>query len=124
MSNNYWVSGSHNIICDVCGVRFKFGDVRKRWDGLIVCHKDFEQDHPQKYLRVRETGQAVPVIRDEPEDNFVFVCDIVSIQPRADYGTAGCATVGANFVFGSFCLMDATALPNLNFADCIIAETP
>lgn len=124
MANNYFLSGSHNIICDVCGRRFKFHQVRKRWDNLIVCEKDYELDHPQKYLRVRETGQAVPIIRDEPQDTFVNVCDIVSIQPRAEYGTAGCATVGNAFVFGSFCLMDATALPNLNFADCIIAETP
>lgn len=125
MANNYYVSGSHNIICDVCGVRFKFGDVRKRWDGLIVCHKDYEQDHPQKYLRVRETGQAVPIIRDEPVDTFQFVCDIISKQPRAEYGTAGCATVGQLQTFdGTFCLMGIAALPNLNFADCMIAETP
>lgn len=124
MSNNYFVSGQWNCICDVCGKRYKIGQMRKRWDGLLVCDQDYELDHPQKYLRVYETGQAVPIIRNEPEDQFVNVCDIVSTQPRADYGTAGCATVGQQFRFGDYCLMDASALPNMNFADCIIAETP
>lgn len=124
MSNHYFKSGQWNIICDVCGKRYKIGQVRKRWDGLIVCDQDFEQDHPQKYLRVRETGQAVPVIRDEPLDVFAFTCDLISRQPRAEYGTAGCATVGQEFQFGLFCLMGPSAYPNINFADCMIAETP
>jgi hypothetical protein len=124
MGNTYFKSGQWNVICDVCGKRYKIGEVRKRWDGLLVCNKDFEQDHPQKYLRVRETGQAVPIIRDEPLDDFREVCDLVSRLPYAAYGTAGCATVGFTFPLGNFCLMGPSAYPNMNFADCMIAETP
>jgi len=151
MANNYFVSGQWNAICDSCGKRYKIRDLRKRWDGLLVCEKDYELDHPQKYLRVRETGQAVPIIRDEPQDNFKFVCDIVSIQPLAEWGTAGCATVGQispifiqhgdsfisgigiagiaipgywSTIPGSFCYTDSVALPNYGFASCMIAETP
>lgn len=91
MPGTYFKRGSHNIICDVCGGKFKFSEVRKRWDGLIVCANDFETDHPQKYIRVRESGLAVPVIRDRPEDVFVPYCDIWTSSGRADFGTADCS---------------------------------
>ena len=73
-NNNYFKKGSYNIICDVCGVRSKANEVRKRWDGLIVCAKDWEPDHPQKYLRVPSDPKQVPFVRSEPQDTFVNIC--------------------------------------------------
>ncbi len=98
MPGTYFKSGSHNIICDVCGGKFKFHQVKKRWDGLIVCKDDFENDHPQKYIRVRESGLAVPVIRDRPEDVFVEgpVCDYITSSGLADFTVADCAVTGGN----------------------------
>jgi len=97
MPGTYFKKGSWNGLCDVCGFKFKFTELQKRWDGLIVCHKDFEQDHPQKYIRVRESGLSVPIIRDRPEDVFVGpACSIWTSSPMADFGTADCATVGGN----------------------------
>lgn len=92
MPGTYFKSGSHNIICDVCGGKFKFHQVKKRWDGLVVCKDDFENDHPQKYIRVRESGLAVPVIRDRPEDVFVGpTCTIWERTAYADLASADCA---------------------------------
>ena len=82
--------GKWSIICDVCGFTFYNTEVRKRWDNLIVCDKDFETDHPQKHLRVYPDGLPVDPIRDEPEDQFVFICDIFGRQSRANYGSADC----------------------------------
>ncbi len=87
---NYYKSGSWNTICDRCGFKFKNDELRKDWAGLMVCDKDFELDHPQKYLRVYETGQAVPWVRDEPEDVFQTVCYIYGIAAYADLGEADC----------------------------------
>ena len=91
MPGTYFKKGSHNIICDVCGGKFKFQEVQKRWDGLVVCKQDFETDHPQKYIRVRESGLAVPVIRDRPEDLFEYVCDPWTSSGYADFAEADCA---------------------------------
>lgn len=97
MPGTYFKKGSHNIICDVCGGKFKFNEVRKRWDGLIVCKDDFENDHPQKYIRVRESGLAVPEIRDRPGDVFTGpACDYWTASGLADYGTADCAVADGN----------------------------
>lgn len=96
-SNNYFKHGSWNVICDVCGVRYKSDEVRKRWDGLIVCQQDWEPDHPQKYLRVQSDPKQVLFIRTEPADVFITtVCDYWSSSPMADFGTADCAYPGGN----------------------------
>jgi len=85
----YYKSGSWNVVCDVCGWYFKSDQIKKRWDGLLVCSKDWEMDHPQKYLKVRETGMAVPFIR-EPNDEFLLVCNIITSSGYADMGVADC----------------------------------
>ena len=90
----YFSSGHWNALCDVCGFKFKSSELKKRWDGLIVCQADFEQDHPQKYLRVREDSQSVPWVRDRPADLEVNACNLWTSAAYADFGTADCARVG------------------------------
>ena len=87
----YFKSGSWNAICDVCGFKFKADQMKKRWDGLMVCEKDFEHDHPQKYLRVQEDQTSVPWVRNRPPDIFINVCSIPSSSAYADICTADCA---------------------------------
>lgn len=99
MQTNWFKSGSWNCICDVCGFKFKSDAIRKRWDGLMVCDKDYETDHPQKHIRIRETGIAVPFIR-EPNDVFLEdipppgLCTIATSSGYAGKGTAGCMQAG------------------------------
>lgn len=89
-NKNYFESGSWNVICDVCGFKFKSTQILKRWDGLMVCHEDYETDHPQKYLRVHETGESVPYIRNDPPPLFQTVCYVYAIAAYADLGEADC----------------------------------
>lgn len=88
-NSNYFASGQYNVICDVCGFKFKNTQMLKRWDGLMVCHADYETDHPQKYLRVHETGESAPYIRQDVT-SFTNVCYIFAIPAYADLGTADC----------------------------------
>ena len=92
--------GQWNALCDVCGFKFKSTDLKKRWDGLMVCHNDFEYDHPQKFLRVRERSQGLPWSRPRPEDTFVFVCTAAGATSFADVATADCAR--ADIVWPSY----------------------
>lgn len=91
IDNSSYVAGEWNLVCDVCGFRFKSGKIKKRWDGLLVCKDDWETDHPQKYIRVREDGQSVPYIRDEPADQFQYVCYIWGASAFADLAEADCS---------------------------------
>lgn len=83
-------AGKWKAICDVCGFEFYSDELRKRWDGLMVCDADFEHDHPQKYLRVRQDRISVPWVRSEPEDTFALVCYIYASQSYADISEADC----------------------------------
>lgn len=87
-----------NIVCDVCGREYKSGEMRKRWDGLVVCNLDYELDHPQKYIRVHGDPKPVPadMIRQEPSDTFVVVCTRYTQQGFAGIGVAGCMISGKN----------------------------
>lgn len=64
------VLGDYNVICDACGMKFKAKELRKRWDGYMVCPSDFEQRHPQDLIRLRPERQAVPWARPQGTDTF------------------------------------------------------
>ncbi len=53
MSSNYYKEGSFNCICDVCGQKHKAQSMKQRWDGFMVCVDDFEQRHPQDFLKAK-----------------------------------------------------------------------
>lgn len=93
MKHNYR-SGQWLAICDRCGFEFLAKDLKRDWQGLMVCSNDYELRNPQDFIRIRPEKITPPWTRPEPEDVFVQVCDMWSRQDRADYGTAGCMTVG------------------------------
>lgn len=67
----YYKPGSWNVVCDVCGFHFKAEQLKKRWDGLMVCDKDFEFRNPQDFIRIPKEHIAPPWSRPEPDDTFV-----------------------------------------------------
>lgn len=66
-----FVAGSWNAICDVCAQKYKSSEMKKRWDGLMVCPNDWEPRHPQDFLRAVPDRQAIPWARPETPDVFV-----------------------------------------------------
>ena len=66
-----YISGDYWLICDVCGFRIRRSQIRKRWDGLMVCASDWEPRHPQDFVKGRVDRMAVPIARPEPVDNFL-----------------------------------------------------
>ena len=65
---NTLAEGSWNVICDVCGFKFKACDVKKRWDGFYVCKEDFEQRHPSDFEKGFPDDQSVPYTRPDTDD--------------------------------------------------------
>lgn len=63
----------YNAICDVCGQKFKNHQLRKRWDGYMVCSEDWEARHPMDYQKIPRTEQPVPWSRPEPTEVTVSV---------------------------------------------------
>lgn len=96
MKFTWWKSGDWNAICDICGFKFKASELRKRWDGLMVCDTDWETRHPQEFIRPLPDQQKLPWTRPEGTDQFITVCTPVGRQGVAGYGVAGCAIAGLN----------------------------
>jgi hypothetical protein len=92
---NYLELGNWNGLCDSCGRKFKALDLRRRWDGLMVCAEDYEIRHPSDFLRVQREKIAVDFSRPPPtEDTFIGPsCSVSDTTGRANVGTADCARV-------------------------------
>jgi len=63
---NTYKHGQWNVLCQVCGFKYKSSDIKKRWDGLYVCEEDWEARHPADFFRGTKEDPSVPFVR--PED--------------------------------------------------------
>lgn len=76
MAGDEFILGDSNGICDVCGFKLKQSQLRKRWDGAMVCSADFETRHPQDSIKIRGERNNVKDARPEPEYRFLAVGEI------------------------------------------------
>jgi hypothetical protein len=90
----YWRTGDWNAICDVCGQKFKASQLTKRWDGLMVCHDDWEMRHQQDLIRPVKERNSVPWTRPRPNDIEVLVCTPSGTSAVAGMAIAGCMVAG------------------------------
>ena len=65
--NPGYKSGSHWSNCYSCGFAFRAEDLKLTWDNRWVCDEDWEQRHPQDFLRVLEEKVAAeqPILHDD-----------------------------------------------------------
>lgn len=98
MKKTTW-PGNWKVTCHVCGFWYPSGEIKKRWDGALVCPKDYETRHPQTLIKVRGE-RAFPsfVSKDESPDLEVLVCTISASSGYAGLAGAGCAQA-ANTTF-------------------------
>lgn len=73
---DYYKSGTYNGICDRCGSKFKFSDLKLEWDGLYVCTANgcWEPRQPQDYVKGVRDDMSVPVSR--PDQPPVYISDL------------------------------------------------
>jgi hypothetical protein len=82
-ARDYYKHGDYNAICDVCGFLYKASELRKRWDGAMVCQEDWEPRHPQEFIRSIKETNTLPFTRTESEDTFTVVGDVDSLALNA-----------------------------------------
>lgn len=71
-----FILGDSKACCDVCGFDYKQSQLRKRWDGAMVCSKDWEPRHPQDFVKARPEHNNVKDARPSPEPRFVEANEI------------------------------------------------
>lgn len=52
-----WKRGQWWAICDVCGFKFLSGQLKERWDGLMVDEACYETRHPQEFIKAVKEAQ-------------------------------------------------------------------
>jgi hypothetical protein len=98
MRNSAWISGEHLFVCDVCGFEYYSEKKLIRWDGLVVCPKDYEPRHPQDFVRAQTDSQGVNNPR--PDSTHVFldeysgVCTAETRSAIPGYAMPGCSIPG------------------------------
>ena len=83
-------SGQWNALCDRCGFKFKSSELRKDWQGLMVCDKDFERRHPQDFIKVKPETALPEWTRPKLPEEYLPICYVWSSSGYADLGTADC----------------------------------
>lgn len=95
MKKTTW-PGNWKVVCDVCGMWYPSGEVKKRWDNLIVCKKDWEMRHPQDFIRGIPDNPTPAFVRPDPPDQFLEVCWLYEMSAYADLASADCAQADNN----------------------------
>ncbi len=95
MKKTKW-PGNWKFSCHVCGMWYPSGEIKKRWDGLYVCHKDWEVKHPQLFIKVRAETAVPSYISKDGEPEYIFYCSIEGSSGYAGLAEAGCAQAGWN----------------------------
>ena len=93
----YYVAGLFNIYCMSCGRKYKSNEIRKRWDGLLVCDEDWEPRHPQDFVRgIQERSNILPFSFDNDGSVNGGACTLANSVGIAGLGVAGCMVAGQN----------------------------
>lgn len=67
---SYLKPGAWNAVCMVCGFNHKSTELRRRWDGLMVCEDDFEIRNPQDFIHM-PPEYAIPDWTSPSQDTFL-----------------------------------------------------
>lgn len=87
--------GEHWNICDVCGFAYRESELLLRWDGAVVCEKDYEERHPQTWVRgVKDDTSPDGLHRSEPTDQFTAVSHCYNRRAESGNAESGCAEAG------------------------------
>ena len=81
-----YASGKHALaVCDRCGFRYKYTEIREEWHGLRVCPECYEPKHPQlEAPRVRADAEALRNPRPDVTETSVSAADLQAYQDFVD----------------------------------------
>jgi hypothetical protein len=81
-----FASGKYALaICDRCGFRSKYTEIREEWNGSRVCRECFETKHPQlESPKVRADAEALRDARPDVTETPVSAADLQAYQDFVD----------------------------------------
>lgn len=70
--DTYYKRGDWNADCDRCAGTFKASELRREWQGYMVCRTCWEPRPPSDSIRVRG-NKPLRWTRPEPDDIYIVV---------------------------------------------------
>lgn len=67
---DFYLPGGWNMVCQVCGFKYKNTEMKLRWDNVWCCPEDWELRQPQDFVRGVKDQMAIPYSNPEPPPQF------------------------------------------------------
>ena len=87
---DYLKLGDWNARCYRCGAKFKGSQLRRTWNNLMVCQRDWEPRQPQDFVKGVIENPVPPFVRN-PEGVFLGPCTQNGTSALPDAAVADCA---------------------------------
>ncbi len=81
---DYLKLGENNVLCDICGFKYKSSDLLKTWDGYWACRPCWYPRNPQDFVRGIPDPQAPRLSRPEAADVFTAEAEALESWPSND----------------------------------------
>lgn len=96
-ANAGYQPGNHWCECQRCGFDYRASQMRKEWNGSLVCEDCYEPRHPQDFVKsVKESPSAKGIVTSE-------ISKAPTLEGGADAGDANLTlTVGLSNYYNSF----------------------
>lgn len=75
---DYLAIGDYNAICDICGAKYKASELIENYNHLMVCSKDYEEQHPADFVRPLITEALPPWTRSNTGYSSDAITEITS----------------------------------------------
>lgn len=86
-------SGEWLAVCDVCQFEYYASQLKRRWDGYMVCEKDWEPRHPLDFIKAKPERAFPTFIRKEEEPTITLTTSPIVVTATV-YDTNGNPVVG------------------------------
>jgi hypothetical protein len=80
-------SYEYNAICDICGFKYKASELKKRWDGYMVCDKDWETRNILDFYRTANDTHTLPFTRIDDQEEATWTINFVNVTQTVGTGT-------------------------------------
>jgi hypothetical protein len=74
---DYYSHGNYNVICDLCGQKFKATELTMQWNYLFTCSTCYEPRNPQDFVKGIRDDMKVPIARPDATTPTFIVNEIL-----------------------------------------------
>lgn len=81
--NSYPADGFYYALCDICGRKMRVNQMKMTYGTrgtLLVCPNDYEDPHPQDYIKSFKERPAPKLTRSESTDSFEYINTAAEIE--------------------------------------------